>query len=368
MPEPRFWGNCTIVRCLATAGDGFIGSPIWCHNRDAYGRPASAGCDCASEAAADAKSRRLGGISSSEVSMSSFRLSSSSRIFAFSGSNPPALTVPAGAKVEIETQDCFANQLQTAEDTLESVDWNQINPATGPIFIEGAKPGDSLKIIIEAIRPGPQGVMVAGKDLGMFGPRLTGLTSKLVPIREGMAVFDPELLLPLNPMLGVIGVAPSEGSVNCGTPGPHGGNMDNTMVTVGATLYLPVFVEGALFALGDMHAAMGDGEIGVSGVEVAGTVLVQLEVMKGLTLRNPLLENKDWISTIASAPTLDEAVQQATEDMGSLLTERTGRPLAEMAMLMSAVGRAQICQVVDPLKTARFLMPKWVVQRLGIAL
>lgn len=220
-------------------------------------------------------------------------------IFTFSKNNSPAVQIPSGAVIELETLDCFSNQLRRPEDRLETMDWTRVNPATGPVFVEDALPGDVLKVYIEDIAFGDQGVMASGKDLGVLGHFLDGLNSKIIPIREGKAVFDSRLSIPLNPMIGVIGVAPGGEEQNCGTPGCHGGNMDNLMVTTGATLYLPVFVEGALFAAGDLHAAMGDGEIGVTGVEVAGSIKVRLDVIKGMKLENPVLESKDCFTTIS---------------------------------------------------------------------
>ncbi|MDV3427858.1 MAG: acetamidase/formamidase family protein, partial [Bacillota bacterium] len=189
------------------------------------------------------------------------------------------------------------------------------------------------------------------------------LSSSIKLIENNEVIFDEKLRLPLNKMIGVIGTAPPFGEINCGTPGSHGGNMDNTMITEGSALYLPVFTEGALFALGDLHAVMGDGEIGVSGAEAAGKVHVKLEVIKNLKLKNPVLENKESISTIASAETLDAAVNNAVADMADILAERIDLPYSEIAMLLSLIGQAQICQVVDPLKTARYVVPKWALEK-----
>ena len=290
-----------------------------------------------------------------------FKLSNNS-IFKFSSKNTPALKVNSGDVVEIYTYDCFSNQLQTQEDTLEAMDWERINPATGPVYIEEAKEGDVLKVTIEEIRLNSQGVMVAGEGSGVLGHMLKGMESKILPIKDNKAVFDEKLSIPLNPMIGVIGVAPSKEEINSGTPGKHGGNMDNLMITTGATIYFPVFTEGALFALGDLHAAMGDGEIGVTGIEIAGSVKVKLEIVKGLKLNNPVLENKESFTTVASEVNLEDAVNQATIDMAEILRARMPMGLHKIAMLMSAVGHTEICQVVDPLKTARFVMPKWVLE------
>lgn len=290
-----------------------------------------------------------------------YKLSSNNIIFKFSKNNSPAIKVAAGDTIEIQTCDCFADQIQTLEDKLEGIDWDRVNPATGPIFIEGALGGDVLKVFIEDITLKHQGVMAAGKDLGVLGDELEGLSSKLIVIKDNKAVFNSVISLSLNPMIGVIGVAPASEDVNTGTPGSHGGNMDNTLIAKGSVLYLPVSVNGALFALGDLHAAMGDGEIGVTGIEIAGTVKVKFEVLKGLTINNPILENESHFTTIASSKTIDDAINICVHNMFELLQNRLPLEKHEIVMLMSAVGQTQICQVVDPLKTARFLMPKWVL-------
>lgn len=292
-----------------------------------------------------------------------YKLITDQHIFKFSCNNSPALRVHSGDTVEIETMDCFSNQLQKQDDSLEKMDWEKVNPATGPIYIEEARPGQVLKVTIEAIKVNTQGVMAAGKDMGPLGSFLDVIDTKIIPIIDNLAYFDEDLLLPLNPMVGVIGVAPSEAYINTGTPGSHGGNMDNAMIATGAVLYLPVFHEGALFALGDLHAAMGDGEIGETGIEIAGSVKVKLEVLDNFKLSNPILENNICLSTIASAKTIDEATDIAAMEMFKLLRERINLKGSSLAMLMSAVGNSQICQIVDPLKTARFVMPKWVLEK-----
>ncbi|MBY0121139.1 acetamidase/formamidase family protein [Bacillus sp. S/N-304-OC-R1] len=288
-------------------------------------------------------------------------------IYDFNKNHKPVMSVPSGTTLEIETYDCFKDQIESSETAVTEIDWNQINPATGPIFVEGAMPGDVLKVKIEKLEVGNQGVMVVGPNLGVMGHRIGKMESKIIPIRDGKAIFN-EIEIPMNTMIGVIGVAPEGDGVNCGTPGPHGGNMDNKMITEGATLYFPVFVEGALFGLGDFHAAMGDGEISVSGIEVPGKATVTLEVQKGVKLQHPMLENEEVVTQIVSAETLDQAVKLATEEMVDRLVDKTGMPISEVTMLLSAAGQAEICQVVDPLITARFVVPKWLLRQLKVDL
>lgn len=289
-------------------------------------------------------------------------------IYAMDKKNKPALTVKPGTQVEIETFDCFQNQIQSEKTLFNAIDWNQINPATGPVFVEGAQRGDILKVKIDSIELGDQGVMVVGPELGVMGHRLKDFTVKIIPVKDGKAIFNKKLALPLNPMIGVIGVAPEGEAVNCGTPGAHGGNMDTKLITTGATLYFPVFQEGALFALGDLHAAMGDGEISVSGIEIPAKVKVTLDVIKGHSLNYPILENEEGIATLVSKELLDDAANIAVEEMIDLLQPQTDLSLAEITMLMSAVGQSQISQIVDPLKTARFFVPRYLLEACNIEL
>lgn len=291
----------------------------------------------------------------------------SSIIYEFNKTNQPIATVASGSTVRIETYDCFQNQIDSEDMELAELDWNQINPVTGPIFIEGAKPGDVLKVTIKSIEIDSQGVMIVGPKLGVMGQYIEKMTAKILPIENNKIRFN-DLQLPLNKMIGVIGVAPAGQGVNCGTPGAHGGNMDNKMVTEGAILYFPVTIEGALFGIGDFHAAMGDGEVSVSGVEVAGAATVKLEVLKGENIEQPLLENGESFTQIASALTLDEATKIATELMIKRLVEHTDMSMSEVTMLMSAVGQVEICQVVDPLVTVRFVVPKWLLKQLKVTL
>lgn len=288
-------------------------------------------------------------------------------IYEFNKNNAYTKKVASGTTVKIETYDCYKNQIQSEEMSMDAINWHEINPATGPIYVEGALPGDILKVQIEKIEIGSQGVMMVGPGLGVMGHRIEKRVAKVLAIRDEKIIFNG-IQIPLNKMIGVIGVAPAEEGVSSETPGAHGGNMDNKMITEGATLYFPIFTEGALFSLGDLHAAMGDGEVGVSGVEVPGVATVRLEVIKGQTIQHPMLENEQVFTQIASAQTLDEASKIAIEEMIDRIVEKSTLSLEEVTMLMSAVGQIEICQIVDPLMTVRFVVPKWLLEELGIEL
>lgn len=289
-------------------------------------------------------------------------------LYAFDKTLEPALTVPSGTTVRVRTQDCFGNQVQKPEDELDEIDWDHINPATGPIYVEGAKVGGALKATIENIEFDAQTASCTGEAEGVCGDRFSAWSTHLCQIDEDELVWDETLRIPLRPMIGVIGVAPAGEAVNCGTPGSHGGNMDNTAITTGATLYFPVAVEGALFGCGDMHAAMGDGEVSVSGAEVAGYATVTLTALPELSVPDPVIENDTHLGIIASAESLDAAADRAVHEMVDLICDRTGKAADEVVMLLSLVADVQVCQMVDPEKTVRFMVPKYVLDALGFVL
>ena len=289
-------------------------------------------------------------------------------IYKFSADAEPALEISSGDTVIVETKDCFADQIQGPEDKLENISFDHVNPATGPIYISGAEKGDALKVTIKEIRIGNQAVMLTGKGLGVLGHKLEGMHFKVLPVENGEIVFDKQTRITANPMVGVIGVAPEGEAINCGTPDVHGGNMDTTLIRENAEIYLPVWVEGGLLALGDLHAAMGDGEVCVSGAEVSGEVTIEVTLIKGLKLPTPVVVNEEVMAVICSRETLDDAVVGAVEVMDEIIRNRTDLPQEEVIMLLSIAGQVRISQVVDPLKTARCEIPLKVLENYDFAL
>ncbi|WP_077928600.1 acetamidase/formamidase family protein [Wohlfahrtiimonas populi] len=282
-------------------------------------------------------------------------------IYDFDKNNPIKLTVNAGETIEISTLDCFSNQVDE-QNSLSGIDWNHINPATGPIYVKDAKAGDILKVIIHSIELAETGVIAVGPGFGIMP--FEAIAQKIVKVDQNIAHFSDDIKIPLNPMIGVIGVAPAGDAIPTGTPDSHGGNMDTKLITAGSILYLPIAVDGALFALGDLHAAMGDGEVGGTGIEIAGKVTVTLDVIHDQSIPHPIIETKDAFAFIVSKPTIDEAIQLATKLAIEAIHRSTKLSLHESAMLASIAGNAEISQLVDPLLTARFVVPKSILPQL----
>ena len=286
------------------------------------------------------------------------------RVFAFDSNNEPVAEVMDGEIVIFRTHDCFDNQLSEEGTCIGALNWDRINPATGPVYVQNAKAGDVLKVDILEISLDKQGVMCALPDNGVLGSLVKEESVKRVRVENGKVHFNEELVFDVTPMIGVIGVAPKDSTINCGTPGCHGGNMDNKRIKEGASLYFPVFHDGALFSLGDVHAAMGDGEVMVSGVEISAEVKVRLSVMKGIRIETPMLENEELCGVIYSHEEIEKAIFHAVRIMNERVQENLGLSFNEAGMLLSAVGDLRFCQVVDPERTVMMCVPKKVMKSL----
>ena len=282
-------------------------------------------------------------------------LSSERYITAFSKSAAPVLRVSDGATVRIATKDCYMDNLRAENDPRGAAKGPAIgcNPASGPIFVEGARPGDTLKCEILAIDVGEYASMRISNRGGLMADRVTAPIVRCIPLKDGCAELAG-VRMPLDPMIGVIGVAPEGEDVDTESPGAHGGNMDTRHIRAGSTLYLPVAAEGALFALGDVHARMGDGEICICGLECPAEVTVRLSVVHGKREKWPMLKDERgrWYA-IASAADLDEAAKLSADAMMDFIEKRAAIDHNELILLMSLVCHLEISQVVDPLLTAR---------------
>ncbi len=222
-------------------------------------------------------------------------------VYAMAPDNVPAAHVQSGEMLVFETSDCFGGQIACESDRMGALDWSRINPATGPVFVEGAARGDTLKVEILKIDLAEQAAMVEAPGEGITGIAAETESTKILKIADGRAVFNDAISLPVGAMIGVIGTAPETESIPTGTPSFHGANMDCKRIGEGATLYLPVNVNGALLAMGDLHAVMGDGEVCVCGAEIAGEVTVRVTVVKGQPLPLPFLVTDEHAMAIYSA-------------------------------------------------------------------
>ena len=238
-----------------------------------------------------------------------------------------------------------------------------VNAATGPIFIEGAESGDLLRIDILSIDIDDKGVTLLIPGEGVLGNKVKKTFTRIIQTVNGHLQFN-DSFIPVKPMIGVIGVAPShiEGEWPTDTPWKHGGNMDTADICEGSTLFLPVRQKGALLAIGDCHAIMGDGEVCVTGCEIAAEVTLKVDLIKGKATTWPLLETDKYTMVIASGDTLEEATFNATNQTVEYLQKSLMLSWEDAYILSSLLVDIKISQVVNPKKTVRAAIPKFLVK------
>jgi amidase len=274
------------------------------------------------------------------------RLTRDKVVHALDKATPAAFSVEDGETFVVETHDCWGGNV-TREGTKvrERV---SPNPATGPIEVVGAQPGEALVVTVHEVTPADWG-FIAGGGVDDF---------TIIEMRGGLATYPGGRQFPLHPMIGVMGVAPAGEAVPTTTPGDHGGNLDTVDLRAGSVISLPVAVPGAMLALGDVHALQGDGECGGTGVECAAEVTLTVKRVKEPLWPMPLIVRDDTLMLLASGDTLDEAAWLAVGEMAKLITKLTGLPDHLARRLLSTVGEVRISQIVNPRKGCRAVIPK----------
>ncbi len=286
------------------------------------------------------------------------RLSKQTATYFFSPQNPPAVRVDPGTTILFETLDALDDQIHTDEDSASKIDLNHVNAATGPVFINGAKPGDTLVAEILDIKPWDWGAALIIPGFGALQEMIPGPYTKVFHFEnDGSIRYGKSIRLPSKPMIGTIGVAPYE-PITTLSSGSHGGNLDTTDIRTGSKVYLPVLVDGALFGVGDVHATMGDGEVCGTGIECGAEVTIRLDIIRNYTIPRPRIETEDELMSVASAEGLESAIKIALQDMVRWLEVDKHLSTEEAYVLVSIAGDVRIGQIVDPAVTVRIAVPK----------
>lgn len=282
--------------------------------------------------------------------------------------NKPAGYCKSGDTIVFETRDCYDNTITSSERPLGDRE-GLSNPVTGALYVEGAEVGDILKVEIEDIKLRSWGVMRSSPTAGVFHEKYEKREAIIFQVKDNKIYFDDKLILDADPMIGVIGTAPIEKEgIPTTTPGKHGGNMDCKKIVKGSIIYLPVNVKGGLLSMGDIHALMGDGEVFICGLEIAGEITVKVSVLKNIKLPTPFLYSRGKVMSIQSAEDLDKAGDMSAKEMFEFVKEATKQDDVRTGMLMSLLSDMAVCQVVDPLLTVRVEFPLDVLEKYGYKL
>lgn len=289
--------------------------------------------------------------------------------FGWNNSIEPVLSVRPGETIEIETIDSSGGQLDpnsTVSD-LASISFEKVNPVTGPIFIDGAMPGDAVAVTFQDLRPSGWGWTANIPGFGLLADQFPDPALHIWSYNAASlapAAYGPGAQLPLKPMIGTVGLAPAEGGIHSVVPPRRmGGNMDIRDNGIGTTLYLPVEVEGGLLSLGDTHAVQGDGEVCGTALESPMDIAVKVDLLKGAYLPYPRFETegpltshfdtKGYRASTGIGEDLMIAARDAVSDMIDWITATTGMSAIDAYMLCSVCGDLRISEIVD--------MPNWLV-------
>jgi amidase len=279
------------------------------------------------------------------------------------GPAEPVARLKPGDILDTNTLDCFGNVIKKPGDAMSMVKGD--NPLTGPFYIEGAQPGDTLAVKILDLQ------VDSNQGIGAFAPGFgalneTNYTPMLHPPLPEKFWFYPidhasqtatfkaldsdfSVKIPLHPFFGCIGVAPANGESRSSiVPAEFGGNMDSPEVSAGNTLYLPVNVAGALLYIGDGHAAMGDGEIAGTAIEVPLHARIQVDIIKGQKINWPRFENDHAIMAVGAYRPLDDSLRIAFTELVSWIHNDYGLSELDAYELLSQVGRIHLNEMVDP--------------------
>ena len=285
--------------------------------------------------------------------------------------NEPTLTVKPGETIVVETADNTGNRVKTERDREILPTLEKWNPLSGPIFVEGTKPGDTLIVNINDIKPlfnqGWGGQMPGG--ISTAGDEACGLhlinepvpyTVKICPIENGIIRIPLKNGKTINvqskPFIGTIGVAPEIDSASCLICGRFGGNMDSPDTCKGNKVFLPVSVEGAFLYLGDVHALQGDGELGGAPVEIASECTLTIDVIKDKTINWPRIESPEYIMTVGNSCPLDNSLRIASTEMLYWLRDEYGFDLEDAVYLSSTVFRIRVNEVINPINSSVSVM------------
>jgi amidase len=289
------------------------------------------------------------------------RLSRDRCFFHFDPDHPPAIRVAPGEELLVEVQDAFGGERDIAKmPDPYSREWegHPTPPATGPVYVEGAQPGQTLAVDILEMRLGSEGVVAIQRNAGFLPERFPNPRAKRVPIRDGLVHFDG-IRIPVYPNFGTFSTTPATGG-RAGIAGFHGGDLDQKPIAPGHRVYLPVFVPGALFGLGDPHALISDGIACGTGVECAATARLRFDVLPR-ALTRPRIETADALHIVGFGPDLDTAARDAIEQGIAYLVAEKGMDEEDAYMLLSLVADLVIGTSPRPIMGVRVVLPRAVL-------
>jgi amidase len=288
-------------------------------------------------------------------------------LFSVNPDTPPVETIDPGAEVTLVVRGAFAD----VEDIRDiptpftpACDGHPLAPVSGPIAVNGAKPGDAVLIDILSMDVHEDGMTAILRDFGVLREEFSDPKIVSCPVRDGKAWYADRIPLPLNPNLGTISTMPPEG-YKPSYAGAYGGDFDQKDACVGSRIHLPVLVPGAMVFFADPHAAISDGIITGTGVECTSTVTARISLVKNHAVKHPIIEFGDTIQFVGTGPSVEAATEAAAEHALGYVTAGTDLSREEAYMLLSIIGELRIGTSPRPIMAARLIVSCDILTRAG---
>jgi amidase len=272
---------------------------------------------------------------------------------------PAAITIASGEELVVETWAAYKGAWGADQEPPV------VGAATGPIAVEGAHPGDALRIDIVTIIPGTAAMHDVRPGRGFLGETFIERRPTIMPIRDGHLVFPGDIQIPLRPSIGLIATTPTVIQITASDSGPYGGDLDMQELVAGSTLWLPVFVPGGMLVLGDCHAVVGDGAVGGTGAECSAEVTLRLTVEKDRHLPGPRALTPQHFAVLASGEDVGHTMRQAVRHMVDFLVQERGMEPYTAYSLLSLAGDVRMSRTFRPLSPVKMLLARQVLEQIG---
>jgi amidase len=292
--------------------------------------------------------------------MSLQHVSRASRIYTLDPDNRPAATIRSGDELIVETWDAFEGVRDAALLSERAL----LGPATGPIYVDGAQPGDALRVELIGITPWGDAVHLVRPGRGFLEEEFNQPYATVLSIDGGDVVVARRIRIPLAASVGFVATTPTYRQSTASDSGPYGGDFDMKELCAGCTLYLPVFVPGGLLALGDCHAVVGDGAVAGTGAECAAEIQIRVTVEKGMRLTSPRALTANHLIVLAYGEQLGPAMKQAVRAMVDYLMQEKGMDPYDAYTLLSLAGDIRVSRTFRPISPVKMMLSRRVLDQL----
>lgn len=282
------------------------------------------------------------------------------RIYVLDPDNVPAITIDSGEELMVETWDAFEGIRDPAVISARHLR----GPATGPIYVNGAEPGDALKVEFISITPKEGAVHMVMPGRGFLDEEFTDGYPTIITLEGDHAVLPSGIRLPLRPSMGLVATTPTYQQSTASDSGPYGGDIDMKELVAGSTLYLPVFVPGGLLAMGDCHALVGDGAVAGTGAECSADTHLRVTVEKGMGITGPQAMTPDHFVVLGYGEELGPAMKQAVKTMVDFLVREKGIAPYDAYTLLSLAGDVRVSRTFRPISPVKMMLSRQALDQL----